>query len=86
MTRPGRELSAALFAELRSVLREIGETEHAASISLEGVNFASDDLPSLLASVRALRESCASCTRLYERATDLLVRQETLWNAGRPPV
>jgi hypothetical protein len=81
------ELSAALFAELHSVLRAMRDTENEASISLQGGSPASNDLPGLLTSLRALREHRAACTRLYERATDLLSRQKrsgTQTRNGRP--
>jgi hypothetical protein len=78
VTTARREQAKALFTELKSLLREIQETEAAGLVqdAPDGTG-----LPALLGSLHSLREFCSARALLYARVADLLGRQEALWSS-----
>jgi hypothetical protein len=79
MSAERQEHSAALFSELRTVVRQIHETEGEAAAGLAETYLQWESLPSLVGSLHRLRHQLATCADLYQRATDLVDRQEALW-------
>ena len=73
-----REQVEALFTELKSLLREIQETE---AIGLVQDTLDGTGLPALLGSLHSLRELCSARAHLYARAADLLGRQGARWSS-----
>lgn len=78
MTTARREQAKALFTELKSLVREIQETE-AAGLVQDAPG--GTGLPALLGSLHSLRELCSARALLYARVADLLGRQEALWSS-----